>query len=86
LNSPGDDAAVVGQGASGAVIRCQNCSVDRSTPARNVSEPKFTRSGITSIPSALAAAGSRSDAESVKTAMGLKEAPPSVWANAAPTG
>ena len=32
--SPGLDAAVVGKGASGAVIRSQNASVDISTPAR----------------------------------------------------
>ena len=34
LKSPGLDAAVVGKGASGAVIRSQNASVDISTPAR----------------------------------------------------
>ena len=40
--SPGDAAAVVGNGASGAIIRVQNSSVDRSTPARNSSSPKRT--------------------------------------------
>ena len=34
LNTPGLDAAVVGNGASGAIIRSQNASGVRSTPAR----------------------------------------------------
>ena len=34
LNVPGLDAAVVGNGASGATIRSQNASEVRSTPAR----------------------------------------------------
>ena len=54
LNSPGDDAAVFGNGASGATIRSQNSSVDMSTPALNVSDPKVTSSGT--IADALAAA------------------------------
>ncbi len=32
MNSPGDDAAVVGNGASGAVIRSQNASVAEVDP------------------------------------------------------
>ena len=38
--SPGLDAAVVGNGASGAVIRFQNSSTERSTPARKLSRPE----------------------------------------------
>ena len=34
MKSPGAAAAVVGNGASGAVIRCQNSSVVRLTPGR----------------------------------------------------
>ena len=60
--------AVFGKGASGAVIRSQNCAVDRSMPARNDSSPKVTDSGTIPIPSALAWAGSRSEAESVTNA------------------
>ena len=40
MKSPGDDAAVLGNGASGATIRSQNSSVDISTPALNVSGPE----------------------------------------------
>src|SRR5882672_9231332 len=69
LNSPGLDAAVFGNGASGAVIGCQNSAVVRSTPARYVSEPNVTTSGTMWIPAAAATAGSRSDAESVTKAM-----------------
>ena len=43
-------AAVVGNGASGAVIRSQNSPVERSTPALNDSAPKLTTSGTTVIP------------------------------------
>ena len=40
--SPGEAAAVVGNGASGASIRAQNSSVERSTPALNSRSPKRT--------------------------------------------
>ncbi|HEY8818758.1 MAG TPA: hypothetical protein VIM25_08065 [Candidatus Limnocylindrales bacterium] len=72
LNSPGDAAAVFGNGASGATIRSQKVADDISTPALYVSEPKVTSSGTIEIPSAAARAGSRSDAESVKIATRLK--------------
>src|SRR4029079_2775552 len=67
-NSAGDEAAVVGNGASGAVIRAQNSVPSISTPARNDVSPKLTISGMTWMPDAAASAGSRSDAESVKIA------------------
>ena len=67
-NVPGDGAAVVGNGASGASIRAQNCSVDRSTPTRNSWSPNRTKSGTTRSPAAAAAAGARSAVESVTTA------------------
>ena len=72
LNSPGDEAAVFGHGASGATMRSQNASVESSVPALKVSSPKLTRSGMTEIPRAAASLGSRSDAESVKIATRLK--------------
>ena len=40
MKSPGDDAAVFGNGASGAAIRSQNSAVDSSTPALKVSRPE----------------------------------------------
>jgi hypothetical protein len=67
-NTPGLHAAVFGNGASGAVIFCQNSSVERSTPAEYVSSPKVTMRGTTAIPSEAALAGSKSDAESVTMA------------------
>jgi hypothetical protein len=76
LNSPGDEAAVVGKGASGATIRSQKSAVESSTPALKLSFPKLTRSGMTPIPSAAATAGSRSEAESVKIATRVKSGPP----------
>src|SRR5664279_6576532 len=42
--APGAAAAVVGNGASGASIRFQKSSVERSTPARYSSAPNRTRS------------------------------------------
>ena len=72
LKSPGDDAAVVGNGASGATIRSQNAGPLRSTPALKVSLPKLTISGTMWMPDAAASAGSRSEAESVKIATRLK--------------
>ena len=75
--SPGAAAAVVGNGASGAVIRCQNSSVVRLTPARKLSGPKLTTSGTTAMPAALATSGGRSLAESVTIATcDTVEAPP----------
>ena len=68
LKSPGDAAAVVGNGASGAVIRSQKASVVRSTPGRKLSAPKLTTSGTTVIDCAAAASGGRSLAESVTIA------------------
>ena len=76
LNSPGDEAAVLGNGASGATIRFQNSSVDMSTPALNVSDPKVTRSGTMPMPLAAATPGSRSEAESVNVATRLNGDPP----------
>ena len=77
LNTPGLAAAVVGNGASGAVIRAQNASVVSSTPARKLSSPKLTMSGTTAIPAAVAVAGSRSAAESVTIATRLTgQSPP----------
>ena len=76
LYSPGDAAAVVGNGASGATMRSQNSTVDISTPALKVSEPKVTSNGTIEIPSAAARVGSRSDAESVKIATWRTAAPP----------
>ena len=72
MNSPGDDAAVVGNGASGATIRSQKSAVDSSTPALKLSFPKLTRSGTIPMPAAAAIAGSMSDAESVKIATRVK--------------
>jgi hypothetical protein len=72
LNSPGDEAAVLGKGASAAVMRCQKASVLSSVPALKVSLPKLTRSGITVTPSDAASAAYMSDAESVKIATRLK--------------
>ena len=72
MNSPGDDAAVVGNGASGATMRSQNAGPLSSTPALKVSLPKLTSSGTMWIPEAAASAGSRSEAESVKIATRLK--------------
>ena len=76
MNSPGDEAAVVGNGASGAVIRSQNVlgrQVDAG-PERRPS-PKVTNSGtMRDARRAAASAGSRSDAESVKIATRLKVA------------
>ena len=40
--SPGEAAAVVGKGASGATIRAQNSAVERSTPAWNSLSPNRT--------------------------------------------
>ena len=37
MKSPGDEAAVLGNGASGATIRSQKASVESSSPALNVS-------------------------------------------------
>ena len=48
--SPAEHAAVVGNGASGAVIRAQNSSVVMVTFGRKLSEPKLTTSGTTTIP------------------------------------
>ena len=50
LKSPGDEAAVVGNGASGATIRSQKAGPLRSTPALKVSLPKLTSSGTTWMP------------------------------------
>ena len=66
---PATATRAAANGASGAVIRRQNSSVVRSTPARYVSDPNVTMSGTTRIPSAVATAGSRSDAESVTKTM-----------------
>ena len=68
LKSPGEAAAVVGNGASGAVIRSQNWSVVRSTLGRKLSGPKLTTSGTTAIPCAAATSGGMSLAESVTNA------------------
>ena len=68
LARPGDAAAVVGNGASGASIRFQKSSVERSTPDRNSSVPNRTRRGTTRIPSASATGRGRSEAESVTIA------------------
>ena len=68
MKSPGDAAAVVGNGASGAVIRSQKASVVRSTPGRKLSAPKLTTSGTTVIACAAATSGGRSLAESVTIA------------------
>ncbi len=59
---------MVGNGASGAVIRSQNASVVRSTLGRKLSAPKLTTSGTTVMPCAAAASGGRSLAESVTIA------------------
>ena len=48
--SPGAAAAVVGNGASGAVMRAQNSSVVMVTLGRKLSEPKLTTSGTTMMP------------------------------------
>ena len=72
--SPALAAAVLGNGASGAVMRCQNSSVVRSTPALNRSLPKVTSRGTTVMPPAAAAAAVRSDAESVTMATRLMAA------------
>src|SRR3954447_1370651 len=75
--SPGLAAAVLGNGASGAVIRAQNSSVLISMPALKVSAPKLTTSGTIVIPSAAARTGSMSDAESVTMATRPTVDPPS---------
>ena len=59
---------MVGNGASGASIFCQNSSVLSVTPGRNVSSPKLTNSGTTRMPAAAATSGGRSLAESVTIA------------------
>ena len=66
--SPGAAAAVVGKGASGAVIRTQNSSVVSVTSGRKLSAPKLTTRGTTTIPCRAAASGGRSLAESVTIA------------------
>src|SRR5450432_1623212 len=68
-------AAVVGKGASGAVIRAQKASALSSAPALNVSAPNDTRRGTTVIPSSAARLGGRSLAESVTMATRLMGSP-----------
>ena len=68
VKSPGEGAAVVGKAAPAARSFCQNCSVERSTPARNSSAPNRTYSGTTVIPASAACWGVRSAVESVRTA------------------
>ena len=48
--SPAEQAAVVGKGASGAVMRAQNSAVVMLTFGRKLSEPKLTMSGTTVMP------------------------------------
>src|SRR5512141_782411 len=57
-------------------MRLQNSAVDISTPALKLWAPKFTTSGTIVIPSAVARAGSMSDAESVTMATRLTVGPP----------
>ncbi len=67
-NVPGDGAAVLGNGASGASIRAQNCSVVRSTPTLSSSAPNRMNSGTTTSPAPAATEGARSALESVTIA------------------
>ncbi len=66
--SPGLQAAVLGNGAPGAVIISQKRSALRSTPVRYSIVPKVTRSGTRAMPLRAESSGERSDAESTTMA------------------